>query len=156
MNNSRIRIAAYASIAALALLAPARSARADERLPVPENAAWTRECRACHLAYPPRLLPARSWRAIMGDLDKHFGVDASLDAKTAAEVTAFLEQYAGRDRGVTATNRITETAWFRRKHREVPAAAWKHADVKSPANCAACHRAADRGDYDEHAVRLPR
>jgi hypothetical protein len=147
---------ACVSILGLTIGALQRPAEADDRLVVPTSSVWQKECGACHLAYPPSLLPARSWRAIMGTLDKHYGTDASLDAKSAAEVSAVLEQYAGRDRGVTATNRITDTAWFRREHREVPAATWKHAEVKSAANCGACHQGADRGDYGERSVRLPR
>jgi cytochrome c553 len=156
MKNVPVLIVACASILAVLVIRPTTSARADGRLAVPANATWKTECGACHLAYPPQLLPARSWQAIMGSLDKHFGTDASLDPNTAAQVRSFLEQYAGRDRGVTATTRITDTAWFRHEHREVPAAVWTHAGVKSPANCAACHRAAESGDYDEHGVRLPR
>jgi hypothetical protein len=156
MKHTRVLVAACASILAGLVVQPAASVRAAGRLAVPANVTWKTECGACHLAYPPQLLPARSWQAIMGRLDEHFGTDASLDPKTAAQVTSFLEQHAGSDRGVTAATRITDTAWFHRKHREVPPAVWTHADVRSPANCAACHRAAERGDYDEHGVRLPR
>jgi cytochrome c553 len=155
-NNRRRLVACFASIAAFVVVMSVGSAHADDRLAAPANSTWKTECGACHVAYPPQLLPARSWQAIMGGLDKHFGTDASLDPKAAAEVTSFLERYSGRDRGVTATNRITDTAWFRRKHREVPVGAWRHADVKSAANCGACHRAAERGNFDEHGVRLPR
>jgi hypothetical protein len=156
MKNAPVLVAACASILAVLVVQPAASVRAGGRLAVPANATWKTECGACHLAYPPQLLPARSWQAIMGSLEKHFGTDASLDPRTAAQVTSFLEQNAGPDRGVAAATRITDTAWFRREHREVPGAAWAHADVKSPANCAACHRAAERGDYGERGVRLPR
>ena len=31
--------------------------------PMEQVAAWKKECGACHLPYPPQLLPARSWRA---------------------------------------------------------------------------------------------
>jgi hypothetical protein len=92
----------------------------------------------------------------MNGLDRHFGTDASLDPGVAAEVASFLERHAGRDRGGPATTRITETPWFRREHREVPAAVWSRPEVKSPANCAACHPAAERGDYDDDRVRVPR
>jgi diheme cytochrome c len=153
---TRARIILAALLLPLVAVQPPSRADADGRLAVPANGVWKTECGACHLPYPPSLLPARSWQAIMGRLDQHFGADASLDPKTVAELTSFLERYAGPDRGVTPTNRITDTAWFRRKHREVPVAVWKHADVKSTANCAACHRGAERGDYDEHGVRLPR
>jgi hypothetical protein len=155
MTHAPVLVAACASILALLVVQPTAAVRAGGRLAVPADATWKTECGACHLAYPPQLLPARSWQAIMGSLDKHFGTDASLDPKTAARVTSLLEQYAGPDRGGPAATRITDTAWFRRKHREVPAGVWTRAAVKSPANCAACHRAAEHGDYDEHGVRLP-
>ncbi|MDP3827378.1 MAG: cytochrome C, partial [Polaromonas sp.] len=34
-------------------------------------------------------------------------------------------------------------------------AVWKHASVKSAANCAACHTAADKGDYNDDNLRFP-
>ena len=130
--------------------------RADERPPAPASATWRAECGACHVAYPPRLLPVRSWRALMGGLDRHFGVDASLDPAMAAEIAAFLERQAGPDRGGPAELRITGTAWFQRKHRKIPPAVWAVPIVKGAADCNACHPAADRGQYDDDTVRLPR
>jgi diheme cytochrome c len=153
------RLAALTVVVTLMSVQSAAPAEADDRLVVPRNDTWKTECSACHLAYPPQLLPARSWRAIVQGLAKHFGTDASLDPGTAAEVQAFLEQHAGRDRDGRATPvsmRITDTAWFLRKHRKIPPATWAHPDVGSRANCAACHRAAERGDFDEDTVRLPR
>ena len=46
------------------------------------STAWQTECGSCHAAYPPRLLTAQSWRTIVKGLDRHFGVDASVDAPT--------------------------------------------------------------------------
>ena len=119
---------------------------------------WKAECGSCHLAYPPALLPAASWRAVMSGLDKHFGADASLDPATAARIGAFLEQNAGRKRKVAAESelRITATRWFRHEHDEVPAYVWKSAKVKSPSNCAACHTNADAGAFSEHDVEIPK
>ena len=117
------------------------------------------ECGSCHLAYSPALLPAPAWRRVMAGMTKHFGTDAGVDARAAAEIGAFLEYNAaeGRKRGGdSGVLRITETPWFTRKHREVPAHAWKNPKVLSPANCTACHAGAERGDFDEHAVRIPR
>jgi diheme cytochrome c len=145
-----------ASVAALVLLAGAAAAGAERRGPAPANGAWKTECGACHLAYPPHLLPARSWRAIMGGLDKHFGTDASLDPAAAAEIAAFLERHGGRDRGPTPSLRITETPWFQHEHRKIGAAIWARPAIKGPANCPACHAGADRGDYDDDTVRIPR
>jgi nitrate/TMAO reductase-like tetraheme cytochrome c subunit len=123
------------------------------------NPSYQTECGSCHVAYPPALLPAGSWQAILNGLDKHFGTDASVDAKSLAELRAFLNSNAGRDRRASAWMpgpRITETDWFRREHREVPEATWKGAAVKGPANCAACHTGAENGDYSERGIRVPK
>lgn len=126
---------------------------------VVSNAKWQSECGSCHVAFPPQMLPAASWRKMMSGLDKHFGTDASLEAPVALEIGAFLEKYAGTRRQEAAAKpllRISETRWFIREHDEVPAAVWKDPRVKSPANCAACHTKAESGDYRERNIRLPR
>ena len=69
-----------ALLLAAASLAPF-AAQAD-RVAVPMRKVYQQECAACHLAYPPGLLPAASWQRLMGNLPKHFGTDASLDAAT--------------------------------------------------------------------------
>ncbi len=123
------------------------------------NAKWLAECGACHFAYPPRMLPAESWRAIMSGLDKHFGSNASLDAESANEITAFLEKNADTKKHEAAGKpllRITETRWFKSEHREVAARVWKNPKVKSPANCSACHSQAERGDFNERNVKIPK
>lgn len=119
---------------------------------------WKAECGGCHLAFPPELLPASSWRTMMGGLDRHFGTDASLDPATAAKITAFLEKNASRKSKLASekTLRITETRWFVHEHDEVPVRVWKSEKVKGASNCVACHVNAERGDYSEHSVRVPR
>jgi hypothetical protein len=145
----------------LALLGAATLARAD--LPrQPLLPAYKAECASCHVAYPPALLPADAWKRLMGGLERHFGTDASLDAATAKAIGAWLEANAGtyrkvrREGAAPPEDRITRSAWFQRKHDEVPAATWKRPDVKSPANCAACHTQADQGDFSERQLRVPR
>ena len=140
------------------------AARADDEdenngFPIVNNAKWKTECSDCHLAYPPRFLPAQSWRAVMFGLDKHFGSDASVDAETVQEITAFLEKNADQKRraaGGEVLLRISETRWFKSEHDEISARTWKHPKIKSPANCGACHTQADMGDYSEHNVKIPR
>lgn len=129
----------------------------DEQVAITANAKWKTECGACHVAFPPRFLPAESWRAMMSGLDKHFGTDASLDAPATAEIGAFLEKNAGRKgRAGKLLLRITETRWFQREHDEVSASDWKNPKVKTPANCAACHIQAESGNYSERNIRIPK
>jgi len=129
----------------------------DHRYPAPSPLVKA-ECGSCHIAYPPQLLSASAWRALMSGLDRHFGTDASLDPQTAATITTFLEQNAGRKRSLSASStlRISETRWFVHEHDEVPGSVWKSPKVKSPSNCAACHSNAEQGDFNEHNVHIPK
>jgi hypothetical protein len=120
---------------------------------------YQQECGACHLAYPPQLLPAASWQRLSAHLDHHFGVDASLDAEPTRQIAAWLQAHAGTGRRVAEAapeDRISRSAWFQRKHHEVSAAAWKRPAIKSAANCSACHPQAAQGDFDEDRVHIPR
>ena len=103
---------------------------------------YTQECTACHIAYPPGMLPSESWRRLTSTLDRHYGTDASIDTATAARLATWLAANAGTSRRVREAppeDRITRSAWFARKHHEVAPSVWKRASVKSPSNCNACH-----------------
>lgn len=119
---------------------------------------YKQECAACHVAFPPGMLPAESWRRLMSKLPNHYGTDASLDAATVDELATWLGANAGtskRVREAPPEDRITRSEWFVRKHDDVTGAAWKRPAVKSPANCTACHAQADQGDFNEHTARIP-
>lgn len=146
--------------AGLLTVAAALPAHADRIRAAVQNPAYQQECSACHVAYPPQFLTAASWRAVMAGLDKHFGSDASLDPATQGEILRYLETNAGR-RDTSANGkpllRITETRWFVHEHsEELPRDVWKNPGVKTAANCAACHTAAEKGDYSERTLRLPK
>ena len=121
------------------------------------------ECGSCHVAFPPSLLAADSWRAVMAGLDKHFGSDASLDAATVREIETFLTANAGSRKTLGADGkpllRITETTWFQKEHREghdgLRAGVFHSDAVKTSANCSACHRNAADGDYSERSILIP-
>jgi hypothetical protein len=143
----------------LAMLStPMLAAAEDYMNPVTDPVAQE-ECSACHMAFPAGFLPARSWDRIMNTLDDHFGENAGLDDATRAAIGAYFVANAadagGRNprllRGVdpAATPlRITELQWWTREHNhEVSARQWDQA--KSPANCAACHRGAERGYFED-------
>ena len=156
----RSRVATAVAFAAVAgFLSSPGAIAGGHKLPAATNAAWKSECGSCHVAYPPSLLPAASWRAIMAGLDRHFGNDATIDAATAAAIEAFLVANAGRDRSKPPTAepilRITETRWFRHEHDDVAPATFESPAVKSAANCGACHLNADSGRFSEREIRIP-
>ena len=139
-------------------------AREGVRGATARDAEWVAECGSCHVPYPAQLLPAASWSRIMDGLSEHFGENAELPAATASRIRAYLLAHAadatGLGRGYDGDGadvplRITETRWFIKEHDDVSPKVWKRASVASPANCGACHKGADKGDFDEHRVRIP-
>jgi hypothetical protein len=93
-----------------------------------------KECSECHMPYSPRLLPSSSWRKMMGNLENHFGEDASLNNATRARIEKHLVSNSGR--GGDGPLRISQLRWFRREHK---GDVTKH-KAKSWSNCTACHR----------------
>lgn len=120
------------------------------------------ECGSCHLAFAPSMLPASSWQRMMGELKNHFGDNASVEADIAAKIARYLTANAADAGGqlrsgkllrgvdlMSAPQRITTLPEWVRKHRKVPDWEWRHKDVRTKANCLACHAAAERGIYDD-------
>lgn len=159
-HNKPARRQRPALVLLLATLAGSAWADDDRRGPrVPPLPQFQQECGACHLAFPPGLLPAQSWRSLMATLPRHFGTDASLDAATANAIGTWLAANAGSGKRASEAppqGRITRSAWFEREHREVRAATWTLPAVKGPSNCAACHRGAEQGNFNEHDIQIPR
>jgi nitrate/TMAO reductase-like tetraheme cytochrome c subunit len=130
------------------------------KMPMPADApsSYESECASCHMAYPPGLLSEQSWKNVMSGLAKHFGTDASVDAKTQTEITGWLVKNAATRQKYSETapeNRITKTTWFMRKHDELRPDVWKRAGIKSPANCGACHIDAANGVFSEKNIKIP-
>ncbi len=132
------------------------------------NDTWSSECGDCHLAFHPNLLPARSWRRLLAEQDRHFGEDLGLDPETIDTLRVFAVDNAADlwrteaarkvGRSIAATDtplRVTATAYWRAKHQEIDPRYWKRADVRSRANCAACHLDADLGTFEDAAMHLP-
>lgn len=135
--------------------------------PIPE---YVEECGSCHMAYPANLLPQRSWDALMQGLGDHFGDNAELMPQQWEKIDAYLMTHAadanagrrsyrmirsiGPDQ---APLRITELAYFRHEHDEIPQRMVEgNPKVGSFAQCQACHgKEAERGIFDEHSVHIP-
>lgn len=151
-----------AIILASALLATPALAQEGIKLPSVDHASTAKECGACHLVFPPQMLPARSWTKIMRGLDDHFGEDASLDQAARDDIASYLTSRAADTIGAPGARRflrglgqndvptrITEAPWWIRAHDEIRPAQYASEQVKSKANCIACHRTADKGEYFE-------
>lgn len=134
------------------LLLTAAAARAGDHAYGPLPASYVEECASCHVAYPPQLLTAPGWQRVMAQLEKHYGVDASIDAKRGATIGDFLQRSAStRDKHAPTepSARLTRSSWFAREHGPTPPAGAAFAD------CAACHTAAAHADYSERSLKLP-
>jgi hypothetical protein len=129
--------------------------------------AFKEECGACHWAYHPSLLPKASWQGMMQGLDDHFGEDASLDAVTKADITAFLTAHAAETWDTEAANRfrlvameapdrITATPYWRQKHQRIPEAVFARAAVGGKGACNTCHRDANTGRFDDQMITFPK
>jgi hypothetical protein len=146
-----------------------RSGRARHDVAPVANARYHAACGDCHMAFQPGLLPAASWQRVMAGLADHFGDNAELEPGDADAVRAYLVANAAdaasgrRSRGFSRVGspaavplRITETRYFLGKHDEVPTRIVRdNPEVRSFANCQACHQRAEAGSYNEHEVRIP-
>lgn len=135
---------------------------------LPDNLLWREECSACHLAFHPSLLPARSWKVMMQEQASHFGEDLYLQQDTVNEIMTFLVENAAEqelteaawkiNRSIPKTEtlqRITETPYWIKKHQDISDPIWKHLKVKGKVNCAACHLDAEAGTFEDAAMHLP-
>jgi cytochrome c553 len=165
----QLAILAASVLATGYLLADDDEYHAASKLQPVTNQKWQTECSSCHTLYHPGLLPERSWRRLMGGLNQHFGENASLDQPTQAEILKFLvansadhsqsRRSARIAASIPANNaplRITETPYFIRQHDEISPAVWKRQKVGSASNCVACHAGAEKGDFSEDRVSIPR
>jgi hypothetical protein len=122
-----------------------------------------KECAACHMLYPPALLPARSWSSIVANLNNHFGENAALDDATTKAIADYLVANAA-DTGGIGTNllrdlppevtpaRITDLPWWKRKHEKrnrVGPVALAENGAKFKGDCKACHKGAEQGLFDD-------
>ena len=138
---------------------------------VVQNDLYQEECGACHFAFQPGLLPARSWNRLMSrsELTDHFGEDIAFDDQVVFNdllkyltVNAADQSSYKRSRKIMrslgandAPLRVIDTPYIIRKHREIPSRLVVQKEVGSIANCEACHKSADKGSFDDDNVRIP-
>jgi Dihaem cytochrome c len=134
------------------------------------DTSYSAECTACHVGFLPGFLPKRSWTKIMGDLENHFGENASLEDPALTEIKAYLVNNAADSDSASVRSkkiakmigsgdtplRIIETPFWIKKHRGIKKYVWKRPKIPSKSSCDSCHRDANIGIYDEHDLHVPR
>ena len=101
----------------------------------------------------------------MGDLENHFGDDASLDEKTNQDILTFLLKNSAETSTMQASwnflNSIgdkdiialSKTTYWERKHKKIPKEFFKNENVKSVANCKACHSDIEKGLIENENIK---
>ena len=160
-------MAAALSTHAVPLLANGNSK--DPGVAPVSDSLYAQECSACHFAYQPGLMPARSWQQMMADLENHFGENAELEAVDQQALTNYLVHNAADDskykRSVKIMRslskdqtplRITEIPYMVQKHDKLlPKMVVGNPSVKSLSYCEKCHTRADTGYYSERDIVIP-
>lgn len=131
------------------------------------NAVHRETCGACHMAYPPALLPAASWEKIVAALPSHNGENVELANATRKALLEFLKANAadtsprGLSRrilkslaGATPT-RITQVPAIQAQHRGLGDDVFNRKEIGSRANCRACHPGAESARFSDDDVRIP-
>ena len=126
-------------------------------MPKTTNQTFQKECGSCHMAFQPTFLNKSAWKQMMSNLSNHFGVDASLEKVDEEIITKYLMENAN-ERLKNPNNEvaITKTPWFVHEHKRYQTRALENPKIKTLSNCMACHIRADKNDYDEDNIRIPR
>ena len=146
-----------------------RSSTASQTVQIESSNIYNEECGSCHFAFPPVLLPKIAWQEIMNNLSDHFDDNAELSAETQREITDYLVNNSA-DTLSTKTSRktmrsvnkgkptmrITELAYFRHEHNEIPKRIFENnPELSGITNCDACHTKAQNGSFRESDIHIP-
>ncbi len=146
------------------LLADSDDSKGPGVAPV-NNQLYLDECSACHFAYQPGLMPARSWKQLMANLEDHFGENAELEAEEQKALTAYLlknaADFSKLKRSIKIMRslsrnqtpiRITKIPYIVGKHDELSSQMLKD---NSLSYCDKCHTSASSGSYSERYINIP-
>jgi len=129
------------------------------------NQIYNEECGACHLAYPPGLLPAKSWQRLLKGLEDHFGENAELDSSTMAHLAQYLRRNSlenessprisklKKNMPASPPIRITELPQF---HQEHESTVRQLGNIELPVGffspCEDCHKEGASGIFDKEKI----
>ncbi len=127
---------------------------------------YVRECGACHLAYPPSIATAATWKMILETLDHHFGEDATLSDVTMQYLAQYLAEQSSEHFDTRIAHvfvvtdpddplRLTATPFWRRHHDNIPDFVFASRAVRAKAACDACHHDTATGRFDPQVIDIP-
>jgi hypothetical protein len=128
---------------------------------IQNNALYSEQCGACHFAYPPQLLPSKSWESLLSSLENHFGETVEMGPESEKEISEYLRKNAADYASVEvsekivksldgkAPERITDIPFIIRKHKEISKEELRRNSIGSLSNCSACHTKAEKGIFDD-------
>ncbi|AXH13618.1 diheme cytochrome c [Halarcobacter bivalviorum] len=101
----------------------------------------------------------------MADLENHFGDDASVEEETHNIILKFLEKNSAETSTKEASfmildslkNKdiiaISETTYWKEKHKNIDDKIFSNSLVKSKANCKACHNDIEKGLIEDENIK---
>lgn len=105
---------------------------------------------------------------MMKGLDNQFGDDASLDKVTNLSILAFLTKNSAENsthksslkilkslKDNNSAIAITKTPYWRKKHDDIEKSVFESDEVKSRANCKACHQDIQNGLIEHDLIKVP-
>lgn len=131
------------------------------------NAAYEAICGSCHWAYPPQLLPKKSWEKTLSSLEDHFGNAVQISEQNQRTASSYLLNNAAdvsssevgrkihRSLDGESPTRVTEVPYVQRKHHEISPEIFARQSIGGMANCIACHPEAASLDFEDDRVQIP-
>lgn len=101
----------------------------------------------------------------MGDLENHFGDDASLDVEDTKNILEFLVQNSAETSTMQSSlmflksigNKdiiaMSQTKVWEKLHKDIEKEVFESNDIKSKANCKACHTDIEKGLIDNDKIK---
>lgn len=137
------------------------------------DASYRKECGACHFAYSPGMLTSDAWRLVMEapNLAKHFGEEVKITPAQRESLLRYLTENAAERSDYEGSKvfmeRMSERKSTSQRVITVPHMATVHrslweimkksntVQVRTLANCNACHQKAEEGSYAYEEILVP-
>ena len=103
----------------------------------------------------------------MGNLEEHFGEDASLDEQDTSSIRAYLVKNSAesstkesafhilKSMDSNETIAITKTPYWKRRHSEIDKSIFESKEVAAASNCKACHGNIEQGLLNDKDIKIP-